>query len=131
MIFYRREDGVSLTVATDGAFTVGGTGSVAQGTISETLVISLTSALNDAGVLEVGASALIAEDPILPGDEPVYATPFVLGLRRDTGVFSLGWEGPAPEDLMPALAILEAQIDSLLPVETATPVVTPSPSPEP
>jgi hypothetical protein len=133
VLYYRRADGASLALAASGRMIlVGLTAEPVLQTMTTTTPVSLTLTLSATGALIPGADALITTgDPLLPGDEPVFDTANVLGLRLADGVYSIGWEGAAPAALVEPLALLDERLDALLaPTESpAPPVVGATPTP--
>lgn len=131
LIHYATADEKRLTVLANGlAIAVDGDGITYSGTVTSTLVVSITNKLLNSGQLQAGANVLVGQ-----------TWPNMLVVRSPDGVYQAGWEADQQDVMQPMLTELEALLKSIIdagdqaaelettvtPMTLATPSMTPGP----
>ena len=130
LLHFRRDDGQELTIYRDGmTIAVSPESAIYTGTVTSTLVLSLTTELVNNGLLNLGADALTAADAsnVLTArtNNGVYETSWMDAIGGELGSF-VAWLNELIEN---SVALAAGQSDRDL-AETREPGVTPSPTGE-
>lgn len=118
LVYYRRDDGFQLNMFGDEtAVAISPDGLSYTGTVTSTLMLSMTTSLIDSGGLALGVETLVEET-----DDSI------LFVRGEEGVYDAHWMERVPEELEEFLDWLEGVIARLAEEATSSrPEQTPSP----